>query len=81
MYVYVVEKEGVEKYPIGQIVYLIIFKTIRRIRVEKTKSLLKNFDNKRHLVNDFFVGVNAIKRYEEKIRFQSNDIGVDCKYE
>ena len=76
-----VEKEGVGKYPIGQIVYLIIFETIGRIRVEKTYSLLKKFDNKRHLVNDFFVGVNAVGRYEDKIYLPSNHIGVDYKYE
>ena len=78
---YVVEKEGIGKYPIGQIVDLIIFETIRRIRVEKTNSLLKKFDNKRHLVNDCFVGVNAVGRYEEKIHPPSNHIGVDCQYE
>ena len=61
-----VDKEGVGNYPIGQIVDLIIFETIRSIRVEKTNSLLKKFDNKRHLVNDFFVGVNAVACYEEK---------------
>ena len=42
-----VDKEGVGNYPIGQIVDLIIFETIRRTRVEKTNSLLKNFDNKK----------------------------------
>ena len=47
MQMYVVEKEGVGNYPIGQIVDLIIFETIRRIRFEKTNSLLKNFDNKK----------------------------------
>ena len=41
-----VEKEGIGKYPIGQIVDLILFKTIRIIRVEKTKSLLKNLTTK-----------------------------------
>ena len=76
-----VEKEGVGKYPIGQIVDLIIFETIRRIRVEKTISLLKNFDNKRHLVNDCFVGVNAVGCYEEKLYPPSNHIGVDYQYE
>ena len=76
-----VEKEGVGKYPIGQIVYLITFETIRRIRVENTKSLLKNFDNKRHLVNDFFVGVNAVGCYEEKIHPPTNHIRVDYIYE
>ena len=55
-----VEKEGVGNYPIGKIVNLNIFQTIIRIRVQKTNSLLKNFDNKRHLVNDCFVGVNAV---------------------
>ena len=76
-----VEKEGLGQYPIGQIVYLVICKTIRRIRIEKTNSLLKKFDNKRHLVNDFFVGVNAVGRYEDKIYLPSNHIGVDYKYE
>ena len=71
---YVVEKEGVGKYPIGQIMDPIIFKTIKRIRVEKTNSLLKNFDNKRNLVNDFFVEVNAIGCYEEKIHPRTNHI-------
>ena len=78
---YVVEKEGIGKYPIGQIVDLIIFETNRRIRVEKNNSLLKKFDNKRHLVNDRFVGYNAVRRYEEKIHPPSNHIGVDYKYE
>ena len=76
-----VEKEGVGKYPIGQIVYLITFETIRRIRVEKTNSLIKNFDNKMHLVNDCFVGVNAVGCYEEKLHPPSNHIGVDYQYE
>ena len=76
-----VEKEGVGKYPISKIVDLIIFETIRRIRVEKTNSLIKNFDNKRHLVNDCFVGVNAVGCYEEKINPTTNYIGVDYKYE
>ena len=76
-----VEKEGVGKYPIGQIVDLVIFETIRMIRVEKNNSVLKNFDNKRHLVNDFFVGVNVVGCYEEKIHSQSNHIGVDYKYQ
>ena len=74
---YVVEKEGVGKYPIGQIMDPIIFKTIKRIRVEKTNSLLKNFDNKMHLVNDCFIWVNAAGRYEEKIHPPSNHIGLD----
>ena len=78
---YVVDKEGVLKYPIGQIVDLIIFETIRRIRVEKTNSLLKNFDSKRHLVNDCFVGFNVVGRNEEKIHSPTNHIGVDYKYE
>ena len=77
---YVVEKEGVGKYPIGQIMDPIIFKTIKRIRVEKTNSLLKNFDNKRNLVNDCFVGVNVVGRYEEKIYPPTNHIGMDYKY-
>ena len=76
-----VEKEGIGKYPIGQIVDLILFKTIRIIRVEKTNSFLKKIDNKRHLVNDFFVGVNAVGRHEEKIHPPTNHIGVDYKYE
>ena len=76
-----VEKEGVGKYPIGQTLDLIIFKPIKR-RVEKNNSLLKNFDNKRHLVNNFFVGVNSVGRYEEKIYPPSNHyIGVGYKYE
>ena len=78
---YVVEKEGVGKYPIGKIVYFIIFEIIRRIMVEKNNSLLKNFDNKRNLVNDFFVWVKAVGHYEEKIHPPANNIGVHYKYE
>ena len=76
-----VEKEGVGKYPIGQIMDPIIFKTIKRIRVEKTNSLLKKFDNKKHLVNDFFIGVNVVRCNEEKTHPLSNHKGVDYKYE
>ena len=72
-----VEKEGIGKYPIGQIADLIIFKTIRIIRVEKTNSLLKKFDNKRHLVNYCFVEVNVVGCYEEKIPPPTNHIGLD----
>ena len=80
MHVYVVEKEVVGKYPIGQIVDLIIFKTIRIIRVEKTNSILKKIDNKRHLVNDCFVGVNVVGCHEDKIHPPTNHIGLDYKY-
>ena len=75
-----VEKEGVRNYPIGQIVDHIIFETMIKIRVEKTNSLLKKIDNKRHLVNDFFVGVNVVGRHEDKIHPPTNHIGLDYKY-
>ena len=75
-----VEKEGLGKYPIGEIVDLIIFEIIIRIRVEKNHSLLKNFDHKRHLVNDCFVGVNVVGRHEDKIHPPTNHIGLDYKY-